>query len=221
PAGQAAGQAHVLPTLADRLRQLVLGDGDVHGVLLLIHDDGLHLGRGHGIDDELGRVVRPQHDVDALAVELVADRLHARTAHADAGADRVGAVVVGDHGDLGAVARVAGSGLDLDQALADLGHLELEQLDHELRRRAADEQLRPTRLRAHVQQIAADAVARAQDIARDRLVLRDQRLGVAAQVHVHIAALDALDDAVDQLADPVLPGIHHLGALGLAHALDD
>ena len=32
------------------------------------------------------------------------------------------------HGDLGARARVAGAALDLEQALLDLGHFELEQL---------------------------------------------------------------------------------------------
>src|SRR5690606_9715221 len=183
--------------------------------------DRLHLGRGHRVDHELGGIVRPQHDVDALAVELVAHRLHARTAHADAGADRIGAVVVGDDRDLGAVARVAGAGLDLDQALADFRHLELEQLDHELRRGAADEQLRAARFAAHVVQVAADAVARTHDVARDRLVLRDEAFGVAAEVDVDVAALHALDHAGHQFADAVLPRVDHLLALGLAHALHD
>jgi hypothetical protein len=59
-------------------------------------------------------------------------------------------VVVGEHGDLGAVARIACTGLDLDQALAHFRHFELEQLDHEFRRGAADEQLRATRFGADV-----------------------------------------------------------------------
>src|SRR5690606_613111 len=196
-------------------------DGQVHGVLVLVDDDRLHLGRRHRVDHELGRVVRPQHDVDALAVQFVGYRLHARTAHADAGADRVGAVVVCEHGDLGAVARIARAGLDVDQALPDLRHLELEQFHHEFGRGAADEQLRATHLAAHVVQVAPDAVAGADDVARDRLVLRDERLGVAAQVDVDVAALDALDDAGDQLADAVLPLVDDLRALGLAHALHD
>src|SRR5690606_6958000 len=178
-------------------------------------------GRRHRVDHELRRVVRPQHDVHALAVELVRHRLHARAAHADAGADRVGTVVVRDHRDLGAVARVAGAGLDLDQALADLRHLELEQLDHELGRGAADEQLRAADLVAHVVEVAAHAVAGAQRVARDALVLGNEGLGVAAQVHVDVAALHALDDAGDQFADAVLPLVHDLRALGLAHALHD
>src|SRR6185437_1092399 len=115
--------------------------------------------------------------------------LHARTTHADAGADRIGAGIVGEHGDLGAVARIAGAGLDFHQALADFRYFQLEQLDHEFRRCAADEQLRATRLRTHFGQVAADAVAGTQDITRNALVLRNEAFGVAAQVDIDIAAL--------------------------------
>ena len=95
-------------------------------------------------------VVVVRDDVDALAGDLVRHRLHARTAHADAGADRIDARVVALHRDLGAHARVAGRAQDLDQALADFRHFELEQLDQEFRRGARQEQLRAARLGAHV-----------------------------------------------------------------------
>ena len=49
--------------------------------------------------------VGPQDDVDALAGELGGHGLHARAAHADAGADRVDAPVLGMHRDLRARAR--------------------------------------------------------------------------------------------------------------------
>src|SRR3546814_9658848 len=106
----------------------------------------------------------------------------------------------------------------LFRSLADFRHFELEQLHHEFRRGAADEQLRAARLGAHVVQVAADAVAGADDIARDRLVLGNERLGVAAQVDVDVAALDALDDAGPQLADALLPLVPALSPPGLAHA---
>src|SRR5262249_22887170 len=121
----------------------------------------------------------------------------------------------------GAVPRIACAGLDLDQALADFRHFELEQLHHEFGRGTADEQLRAARFVAHVEQIAADAVAGAHDVARDSLVLRDEGFGVAAEVDVDVAALHALDHAGHQFADAVLPRVHHLVALGLAHALHD
>src|SRR5712675_1097594 len=48
--------------------------------------------------------------------------LHARAAHADAGADRIDRGIAGDHADLGAGTGVAGDRLDLDDAVVDLGH---------------------------------------------------------------------------------------------------
>ena len=63
--------------------------------------------------------------------------VHARAAHADAGALRVEARVVRLDRDLGADAGIARGGLDLDQPFLDLGHLELEQPHQELGRRRA------------------------------------------------------------------------------------
>ncbi|MNS76680.1 hypothetical protein D3C72_1102350 [compost metagenome] len=130
-------------------------------------------------------------------------------------------MVVGEHGDLGAVARIAGTGLDFHQALADFRHFQLEQLDHEFRRGAADEQLRATRLRTHFGQVTADAVAGTQDITRNALVLRNETFSVAAKVDIDVAALGALDHTSDQLAHTVGPRIDNLLALGFAHALHD
>src|SRR6185312_10885379 len=152
---------------------------------------------------------------------LVGHRLHARTAHADAGADRIGALVVCLHRDLGAVAGIARAGADLDDALTDFRHFQLEQLHHEFRRGARYEQLRTARFGTHLEQVAAHAIAHAHRFARNRLVARDERLGVAAEIQIDIAALDALGDAVDQLAHAILVGIYHLRALGLADALHD
>ena len=59
-------------------------------------------------------------------------------ARADARADRVDVVVVRRDRDLRAVARLAGDGLELDDAVDQLGHLELEQPLHEAGVGAAD-----------------------------------------------------------------------------------
>jgi hypothetical protein len=131
PARQLGRQTHVLAAAADGDGEVFLVDHHVHGVALFVDDDGLHVGRRQRADDELRRVFRPQHDVHTLAGELVGDGIDARTAHAHAGADGVDALVVRDHGDLGAAAGVAGAALDLEQALLDLGHFLREQLDHE------------------------------------------------------------------------------------------
>ena len=90
-----------------------------------------HPGRRQRQLGETLRIGGPGHDVDALATQLVDDRLHARALEADACADRIDRIVAGEDRDLGAAADFAGGGADLDDALLDLGDLELEQRLHE------------------------------------------------------------------------------------------
>ena len=86
-----------------------------------------------------------RNDVDAFAGDFIGHGLHARTAHADAGADRIDARLEALHRDLGAHARIARGAEDLDQALADFRHFELEQLDEEGAIGARQEQQRAAR----------------------------------------------------------------------------
>ena len=162
-----------------------------------------------------------RNDVHALAGDFVRHRLHARTAHAHARTDRIDAAVVALHRDLGAHARIARGAEDLDQALADFRHFELEQFDQEFRRGARQEQLRTALLGAHVLQVSLDAILRTDRLARNHLVARDEAFGIAAQVDEHAVAIDALDDAGHQRADAALELIDDLRALGLAHLLHD
>ena len=165
-------------------------------------------------------VRRPQDDVDALAGELLGDRLHARAAHADAGADRVDARIVGLHRDLGAQARVARGGLDLEQAFLDLRHLELEELHQELRGHARQDELRAARLAIDLGDERAHAVAHAQVFLRDQLVARQQRLD-AARFHDQVAALGALHGAGHERLAALEEVVEDLLALGVADLLQD
>ncbi len=61
----------------------------------------------------------------------------------------------------------------------------------------------------------------AHGLARDHLLARNEALRIAAEIHEHAVAVDALDDAADQLADAILVLLDHLGALGLADLLHD
>ena len=101
--------------------------------------------------------------------------VHARAAHADAGALRVEARVVRLDRDLGADAGVARRGLDLDQAFLDLGHFELEQAHEELRRDARQDELRALGRAVDLHHVGAHAVADAQHFLLDQLVARDAR----------------------------------------------
>src|SRR5690606_34696413 len=217
--GQLAREADVLPAAADRLRKLLLGDRDIHAVRVLVDDDRQNVRRRHRVDDELRRILVIENDVDPLAGELVRDRLDARAAHADARADRVDPRVVAAHGDLRPKAGIARGREDLDQALTDLGHLDLEKLDQKLGRRARQKQLRAARLRAHLAQQALDAVLRLDRLARDQILARDEPFGVAAEIDVGAVAVHPLHDAGQELADAVLVGLDDLLALGLAHLL--
>ena len=220
PAGELGGELHVLAELADRDGLLVLLDDHVHRVALLVDDDGAHLRRRQCVDHELRRVRRPQDDVDALAGQLLGHRLHARAAHADAGADGVDARIVRLHRDLGAQARIAGGGLDLEQALLDLRHLELEELHEEFGGDARQDELRPARLAVDLVDVGAHAVADAQVFLGDQVVARQQRLD-AARFDDEVAALGALHRAGHERLAALEEVVEDLLALGVADLLQD
>ena len=215
-----AGEADVLAAAADRQAELVVGNHDFDPALFLVDDDAADGRRLQRVDDEGREVLGPRDDVDLLALKLLNDRLDAAALHADAGADRIDRAVVADDADLGAAARVAGGGLDLDDAVVNLRHFLREQLLHEVGMGARQEDLRAAGFAADAQDQRADAVADADHLARDLLVAADDALG-AAEVDDHVAELDALDDAGDDLAGAVLELLILALALGVADLLED
>jgi hypothetical protein len=78
-----------------------------------------------------------------------------------------------------------------------------EQLGHELRMGARQEDLRAALLAAHVIDIGADAVA-VRKISRGISSSRRMMPSPAAEIDDDVAVFDALDGAVDDLADAVL-----------------
>ena len=220
PAGELRGEADVLAAPADGERELLVGHHDVDALLVLVEH---HLG-DFGRRSALTTKVAMSGDHGMMSIfspcSSFDHRLHARAAHADAGADRIDRGVARDHRDLGARAGIAGDRLDLDDAVIDLRHFLGEQLGHELRMGARQEDLRSARLAAHVVDIGADAVAVAEHLARHQLVAAHDRLA-AAEIDDDIAVFDALDDAVDDVADAVLEFLILPVALGLAHLLHD
>ncbi len=85
---------------ADRQRELVVGNDHGRLALLVIDDHLAHPGRGERLGDEPSRLVVMGNDVDLLAAQLGNDHPHPRTARADAGADRVDPIGMGDDRDL-------------------------------------------------------------------------------------------------------------------------
>ena len=219
-AGELRGKPHVLAAAADRQAQLVIRHHDFDALRVFVDDDLRNFGRGEGVDHEGRRVLAPGNDVDLLALQLLHHRLDAAAAHADAGADRVDAAVIRHDRDLGAAAGVARDRADFDDVVVDFRHFLREQLRHEFRMGAAEENLRAALFFAHVEDDGADAVAGAEGLARQQLVAAQHRFA-AAEIDSDIAKLDALHQTVDDLGLAVLELVELALALGLAHLLHD
>ena len=191
--------------------------------MLRVREDARHARRREGELREALGIGRPGHDVDPLAIELVDHGLHARTLEAHAGAHRVDGVVARQDRDLRAAADLAGGGADLDDALLDLGHLELEERLHEQRVAAAQDEARPLGRLLDALEDGADRVSLVKVLAMVLLAVRHDRLRFAELVeHDHqLAALDLLHLAGEELADAAGELVADAGALALADALDD
>src|SRR5690606_36184285 len=109
-----------------------------------------------------------------------------------------------------------GARLDLDVALIDLRNFLREQRDHEGGMRARQEDLRSLGLGRDLVEIAAHAIAGVEVLPRNAVIASDDAFGLA-EVDDHMAVLDALDDAVDDLAHAVLEVIVLARAFGFAH----
>ena len=221
PAGQAVREAGVHALLADRERELVVGDDDRRLLAVVVEVDLAHARRRESLGDEPGRLGVPRDDVDLLAAQLGDDHAHARAARADTGADRVDALGVRLDGDLRAVAGLARDAADLDETVGDLGHLELEERLDQLGVAPREDHLRALRAGAHLGDHGLDARALLVALAVDLLGARQQRLDLAEVDEDVVAVAGLLDDAGDDLADAVdVLVVHHL-ALGLADPLQD
>src|SRR4029450_480439 len=140
---------------------------------------------------------------------------HARAARADAGALGVDRRVVGAHRDLGPVAGLARHVGDLDDALADLGDLDLEQAPDEVGVGARGDDPQPPGGAGDVDDVHLDAVVVLGVLARHLLGVR--QLGLApAEVDRHVTRVALLHDPGDHVADAALVLAVGEVALGLA-----
>ena len=220
PAGQPRSEADVLPLLPDGERELIVGHHDLHGMRIFVHDDLGDARGGHGADDELGRIRRPVDDVDLLAAQLLNDALHARTFHPDAGADGIDVVIMRDHRDLRPPTWFPSGALHFDDALVDLRHLLLEQLDQEAGVGARQHDLRTFAAHLDIENEGADAVALPVALARNLLLLGQNRVR-AAEIDDDILLLEPLHDSgVRQFAFAVLELVVDDVTFGVAQTLD-
>src|SRR5918994_703841 len=215
PPGQARGEAGVQALLADRERQLVLGDDDRRLLGLVVDVDLPHPRRRKGLREETGGLGVPRDDVDLLSAELRHDHADTRAARADAGPDRVDTLGVGDDGDLRAVAGLTGDAADLHQTVRDLRYLELEERLDELGIPARQDHLRALRPGPDLGDDGLDARALLVALAVHLLRARQQRFDLAEVDEDVVAVAGLLDDAGDDLAHAVDVLVVHHRALGL------
>src|ERR671925_23664 len=131
PTREPRGETGVQALLADRERELVVGDDDGRVARLVVDVDLADARRRQRLGDEARRLRVPRDDVDLLAAELRDDHAYARPARADAGADRVDALGMRLDGDLRAVTGLAGDAAELDEHVVAVAGL-LDDAGHDL-----------------------------------------------------------------------------------------
>ncbi len=198
----------------------MVGHDDRGDLLLLVETDLLDPRRAQRLGDERLGLLPPLDDVDLLATQFLHHLAYARPAGSHAGTDGVDIHVVGEDRDLGPVTGLAGDGADLDDAVDQLGHLELEERPDELGVAAAHDDLGTLALAAHLEDVGLDPVAALEALVGDALRGRHDRLGIAEIEH-RIAMIAALHDAGDEVALPAFVQVVDLLALGIAQTLHD
>ena len=204
-AGEAGGQAGVLALLANGQGQLVVGHDDGRVVVVVVDDHARHAGRRKRAGHALCGVVVPKDDVHALAAQLRDHGANAAALGANAGAHGIQVIVVGRDGDLGAHARLAGDGADLDDAVVDLGDLDLKEATEQVGVGAGDHDGGTLALAAN-DGLGVVGVTHADDQGLDALVVQValgdgalvELVGVTALVKVGQLGLDALADLDDR-----------------------
>ncbi len=107
--GQLSRQSDILTLVADRQRELTVGNRRLARLGAVLSELDLHDIRGGQCRrDKLGGVVAVGDDIDLLTAQLVDDGVDTRAACTDAGADRVDLAVLGEDRHLGAGACLAG-----------------------------------------------------------------------------------------------------------------
>src|ERR1035437_5524761 len=182
PTGQLGSQPGILPALTNGQGKLVFANHDPDPFAGFIDFESFKLCRCQCVGDEIPDVRVPADDVHLLVVEFPHDVLDPLAAQSDAGTYRINLFVPGPDCQLGAKARFAGNALDLNRAVLDLGHFQLEELDDKPRIGAGQNDLGPVRSLLDCADVAAEALADLVFFGRDALTVGQQGL-VLAQIY--------------------------------------
>src|SRR5207302_5544801 len=221
PADQFAGEPNILAFFADGQRELRIFDDDFKVVIFRVDDlDARHFCRAQRFLREGHNVFRKRNDIDFFAAQFADDGLHAHALHAHAGAHWIDVFIAAEYGDFGALTRFARRGPNLHRAVVDLRDLHFEQALYQYGISAGDDDLRAFCGSVHGLNDHTQAVAEIVGFQARLLALRQPRFG-AAHVDDDIRTLEALDDAVHELAGTSVIFVKDRVALSLAHLLHD
>src|SRR5215210_1710064 len=159
PVRQLHGEAGVLALAPDRQRELVVGHDHLGLLLVLVQIDLAHPRRAQSLGDKPRGLGVPLDDVYLLVPELGDDGPNPAPARAHAGADRISTRLLGPHCHLGAQPGLAGYCPDLDEAIIDLRHLQLEEVPQEPLVAPAHREARPAAALPDLEQIHLEALA--------------------------------------------------------------
>src|SRR5215217_6303678 len=202
PVRQLHGEAGVLALAADGQRKLVVGYDYLRLLLVLVQVDLAHARGAQGLRYKARRLGVPLDDVYLLVPELGDNGPHTAPARPHAGPDGIHPGFLGPHGHLRAQPGLAGDGPYLDEAVVDLGHLQLEEVPEQPLMAPAHGQAGTAPSLPYLQQVHLEALAVLVALVRNLLAGRQNRLDPTE---------------VDQGHPPV--GLLHDAGNNVAHAL--
>ena len=188
---------------------------------VLVDHNRADFSRRHCVNHQLRRIVIPQHNIDALVIEIIGDRLHACTTHTDTSAHRINPCVLALDGDLGALAWVSSRTLNLNDALGDLWNFDTEQLNQHIWRNSRHQQLRPASIIANAHKDGTGAIVDSKYFTSDQFFSRQKPFSIIAKVDHNMVASHFFDGAVEQFTNAVFKPIDDQFSLGIFNSLHD
>ena len=197
--GETRCQPCILALTTNRQAQLMVGHDYIGSGAVLGDDHLVDLCRRERLGDEIAKIVTEGDDVDLLAPKFVDHHANAGAAGTHTGPDRIDVVIVRPDGDLGASTWLAGTGLDLDGAIGDLGDLEFEQPLDQAWVGTTHHDLGALGGFAYLDDIGLTTIAGLGALVLHLFGLGQQRLD-STEVEQRVAGIGLLDDAVDDVA---------------------
>src|SRR5262245_29922927 len=197
PAGQARSQAHILTLLTNGERQLIIGNNDLHAVLVVIDDNLGDFRRSQGTTHIFGLIGYPMNDINLLTAQLLNHRLNPSSLHPHACPDRIHVGITGDHRHLRPTSALTRRSFDFHDSFVDFRNLLLKKFDEHAGMGARKYNLRPPTRDLHANDVGSDSIPLAVAFPRYLFLFRENGIG-ASQVDVNVALLEALQNAIDQ-----------------------